>query len=142
MRAVADAAGKTLGHVRQAPQRGPRWLRWLDRRTLEVCEAPDGSLVFSLRRGWGWPGAWQLIDADGRLVGALRGRAIVDGFGQWLALVEQPDASNRGRFLAIEGHELGNYSLDGGGPRISFAPEMEGNPFAKMMLLGAILVRA
>ena len=140
VRTVADVAGQALGHVREAPPEGVRWLRWLARRTLDVCEAPDGSLVFSLRRGWGWPAGWQLIDADGRLVGALRGRTIVDGFGQLLALVEQPDAGNRGRFLAIEGHSLGEYSLEGSGPRIQFAPEMDGNPFAKMMLLGAIIV--
>ena len=142
VRAVADASGKTLGHVREAPQTGPRWLRWLGRRTLEICESPDASLVFSLRRAWGWPAGWQLIDADGRLVGALRGRAMVDGFGQLLALVEQPDTGNRGKFLAIEGHALGEYSLGNDGPRITFGPEMDGNPFAKMMLLGAILVLA
>ena len=73
VRAVVDGDGATVGFVRQQPG-GPRWLRWLNRRTLKAYETPDGSLVFALRRSWGWPAGWHIVDADERLVGRLRGR--------------------------------------------------------------------
>jgi hypothetical protein len=139
VRAVVDGDGATVGLVRQQP-RGPRWLRWLNRRTLKVYETPDSSLVFALRRSWGWPGSWHIVDADERLVGKLRGRALLDGFGQFLAAIEAPDGNGCGRFLAIEGRQLGEYVLEPEGTRVKFAEALEGNPFAKMLLLGAVLV--
>src|SRR5579862_9566298 len=92
VRTVADAEGVTVGFVRQRPGRGPRWLGWLGRRTLKAYEAPDGSLVFALRRGWGRLGGWQVLDADEQLVGTLRGRAMFDVVGDFLAAIEQMDA--------------------------------------------------
>src|SRR5262245_30360291 len=79
IRQVLDAAGVPLGFVREAALRSPRWLRWLARRTLAVHELPDASLVFALQRSWGWPSCWQVLDADDRLVGTLRGQALQDG---------------------------------------------------------------
>jgi hypothetical protein len=140
VRAITDATGTELGFIRRPPPPGSRWLRWLGRRVLEVCETPDASLVFTLRRGLGWPAGWELVDADSRLVGTLRGRAMLDGFGHLLAVIEQPDSSGRGRLLAIEGRELGDYVLSANGLRINFATELEGNPFARMLLLGALIV--
>jgi hypothetical protein len=141
LRAVVDAAGTPIGLVRQLPVRSPRWLRWLSRRVLEVYESPDNSLVFAVRRGWGWPGAWHLMDADERHVGTLRGQTMLDGFGHLLAVIETPDAKGRGRFLAIQGRELGEFAVQADGTRVTFAPAVEGNPFARMLLLAAALVR-
>src|SRR2546430_2061670 len=84
------AAGEPVGFVRQAPLRVPRWLRWLARRTLHVYELPDSSLVFGLRRSWGWPGRWHLLDAEDRLVGSLHGRALLDSLGNLLGVIESP----------------------------------------------------
>jgi hypothetical protein len=141
VRTVTDEAGATVGFARQPPPRMPRWLNWLSRRAIEVYEAPDGSLLFALRRGWGWRGSWRLFDADERLVGTLRGRVMLDGFGHFLSFVESPDAEGHARFLALEGHELGAYTQNRDATHVSFAPTLEGNPFAKMLLLGAVLVR-
>jgi hypothetical protein len=140
-RLLLDAAGQPAGVVREPTFHGARWLRWLRPRSLEVCELPDSSLVFALRRGWGWPGGWQLVDADERLVGTLHGRAMLDGFGHFLAALEPPDQRGRGRFLALEGRELGEYVLEREGTRVTFETALEGNPFAKMLLLGVVLVR-
>jgi hypothetical protein len=140
VQAIVDGAGETVGFVRQPPPRTPRWLNWLSRRTIEVYEAPDGSLVFALRRAWGWRGGWQLLDADERLVGTLRGRVMLDGFGHFLAAIEPADKAGHARFLALEGSELGEYALDRNGAQLTFAPALQGNPFAKMLLLGAVLV--
>src|SRR5262245_42885727 len=135
------AGGEQVGMVRQAAPGAPPWLGWLARRTLEVYELPDSSLVFALRRAWGWPGRWNLLDAEDRLVGTLRGRAMLDGSGNLLAVIESPDAGGRGRFLSIQGRELGEYAREREGVRVPVAAAREGNPFARMMLLGAVLVQ-
>jgi hypothetical protein len=41
----------------------------------------------------------------------------------------------------VQGRELANFVQEGATTRLSFAEEVEGNPFAKMLLLGAVLVR-
>jgi hypothetical protein len=140
VRQILDTSGVTLGLVRQDPLRWPRWLRWLAGQTLVVQELPDASLVFALRRSWGWPSCWHVLDADEKLVGTLRGRALLDGLGNLLAVIETADQQGRGRLLAARGHELANFADEGATTRITFAAEVEGNPFAKMMLLGAVLV--
>ncbi|HYV39544.1 MAG TPA: hypothetical protein VE988_27895 [Gemmataceae bacterium] len=141
MRTIADSAGAAVGFVADVKPQTSRWLRWLSPRTLEVYETPDQSLVFTLRRGWGWLTAWHLVDADDRLVGTFRGRALLDGFGHFLAVIEPPDDLGCGRFLAVEGRELGEYALEPHQTKVTFAAELEGNPFARMLLLGAVLVR-
>jgi hypothetical protein len=133
--------GDSVGFVRQTPPHLPRWLRWLERRTLQVYETPDGSLVFALRRGWGWPAGWHVLDAEERHVGTLRGRFLLDGFGHFLGALEPPDAAGRGRFLAQQGRELGHFARQADGTRVTFAAALEGNPFARMLLLGAVLVQ-
>jgi hypothetical protein len=108
---------------------------------MEVFETSDESLVFSLRRSRGWPAAWQLLDAEERVVGTLRGRALYDGFGYFLAVIEAPDHSGAGRFLSADGRILGRFQMQGEGTTVTFAPDLEGNPFARMLLLGAVLVQ-
>jgi hypothetical protein len=141
VRAVDDAAGNPLGFIRHVPVRGPRWLRWLVGRTLEAYEWPDSSLVFCLHRSWGWSGAWHVVDADGRLVGKISRRKLLDGFGSFLAVFESLDGIGSGRCLTMDGFELGDYSVADNGTRVTFAADMEGNPFAKMMLLSGVLVQ-
>jgi hypothetical protein len=140
VRSIHVPGGDMVGFVREGPLGVPRWLRWLERRELEVYEGQDSSLVFALRHNWGWPSGWHLLDAEERHVGTLRGRAIVDAFGHLLALVEPPGVRGQGRFLAVQGRELGHYTLESDATHIRFEPELEGNPFARMLLLGAVLV--
>jgi hypothetical protein len=140
VRQVLDASGVALGLVRQESLRWPRWLRWLAGQTLVVQELPDASLVFALRRSWGWPSCWHVLEADEKLVGTLRGRALLDGLGNLLAVIEAADHQGRGRLLAARGHELASFADEGVTTRVTFAAEVDGNPFAKMMLLGAVLV--
>jgi hypothetical protein len=139
-RTVTDSVGTTLGFVRRAPAHGPRWLRWLKGPRLRIVELPDSSLVFSLRWHWGWPADWQVLDADNRLVGTVRGRIVLDEFGHFLAALEPPDRTGPARILNLEGSELGECVMDSQGTRITFAASMENNPFAKMLLLAAVLV--
>jgi hypothetical protein len=141
VRPVLAPGGDEVGFVRQVPVRAPRWLHWLERRTLEVYETPDSSLVFALRRGWGWPAGWHVLDSEERHIGTLRGHALLDGFGHFLGAVEPPDWQGRGRFLAMQGRELGHYAREPDGTWVTFDAALEGNPFARMLLLGAVLVR-
>jgi hypothetical protein len=140
-RELVDNTGAIAGFIREELPNSPRWLRWFSKQVREAYETPDNSLVFTLRRGWGWLGAWHLADADDRLVGTYRGRAMLDGFGHFLAVMESPDDLGRGRFLSAEGRGLGEYVQERDGTRVTFASELEGNPFARMLLLGAVLVR-
>jgi hypothetical protein len=140
VRTVFGPGGETMGFVRQGPRRGPQWLPWLERRRLEIFETPDASLVFALRRGWGWPAGWHVLDADDRHIGTLRGRFVLDGFGHFLGAIEPPDPEGRGRFLAAQGRELGHYARIPEGTQLTFASGSEGNPFARMLLLGAVLI--
>jgi hypothetical protein len=140
VRSLYASGGEAVGFVRQSPLQAPRWLQWLERRRLEVYETPDGSLVFALRRGWGWLAGWHILDAEERHIGTLRGRALLDGFGHFLGAVEAPDGKGRGRFLAQQGRELGHYAREPEGMRVTFAAALEGNPFARMLLLGAVLI--
>ncbi len=41
----------------------------------------------------------------------------------------------------MQGRELGEYVVEREGTRVNFAPALEGNPFARMMLLGAVLAQ-
>jgi hypothetical protein len=141
VRPLLTASGEQAGFVKQAPAQWPRWLRWLERRALEVYEVPDGSLVFALRRNWGWPAAWHVLDAEDRHVGSMRGRALLDSLGHLLGVMEPPDGQGQGRFLSMQGKELGHYRCERAGTWVIFAAALEGNPFARMLLLGAVLAQ-
>jgi hypothetical protein len=141
-RSVRGISGELLGFVHQKEERKGRWLVWHGCKCLDVVEEPDESLVFSLRRGWAWLGCWDLYDADDRLVGSIRGRTVQDGCGYLLAAIEEPDAGGRGRFLSAEGRVLGQYEMQSAETKIDFAPQLEGNPFARMLLLGCLLVNS
>jgi hypothetical protein len=139
VRTVTDTAAAQLGVVRRRAV--PRWFRWLSRQSIEVLEAPDESLVFTLRRGPGWLASWQLLDAEERIVGTLRGRAVFDGFGYLLAVIEAPDHAGVGRFLSASGRILGSFEMQHDDTTVIFSQELEGNPFARMLLLGAVLIQ-
>jgi hypothetical protein len=140
VREIAGPEGSTVGFVRRPRPGLPPWLLRLARPRLKAYEAPDGSLVFTIRRSWGWRSDWKVFDADGHQVGTVRGRALLDSFGQIFAVIEQPDTAASGRFLTLEGQELGEFSSKPEGTGITFGPKQEDNPFAKMLLLGAVLV--
>jgi hypothetical protein len=141
VRHILTPGGEPVGFVRQTALRAPRWLRWFERQIQEVYETPDGSLVFTLRRGWAWPAAWHVVDAEDRHVGTLRGRAMLDGLGNFLGVIESPDSQGRGRILTMQSRELGHFAREHDVTRLTFAQALEGNPFARMLLLGAVLVQ-
>jgi hypothetical protein len=139
-RSVRAVGGEALGFVHQRDDEQSGWLGWFGRQRIDVLESPDDSLVFSLQRGRLAMAGWELFDADDRHVGTIRGRALMDGCGYLLAAVEAPDATGRGRFLSAEGRVLGEYQVKAKETTVHFAAQLEGNPFARMLLLGGLLI--
>ncbi len=133
--------GRFLGFLRPGP-------------VLEVHETEDEPLVFTIHRGWALAGRWQVYDADRRSVGKLLFgpgspiRAYLRAQNGTELMVER---GKRGveaemRLLAFQRapHELweevGKVTRCQEGLRLIFAPEVEGEPFTKMLLLAAVLV--
>lgn len=159
--AILDViSGNTLGSVRSCGA----WSRWLAPSAWDIFETEDLSHVFSLRRTWPWSPEWTVHDAEGHCVGSVLSRPprwtdlrlflsdvrrpnfdrlvetrIEDHQGRCIARV-QDDGDTR-RFLAISGTELGCLSRKPEGSELTFAPTTLENPFLRMLLLAAALVR-
>jgi hypothetical protein len=131
----APATGQLLGSVR-APLAS--WLSWLGRQSQEVLETEDDSLLMTLWRPWGLARTWEVLDAEGRRVGILYRNVLLDGSGRRVA-VAQHHSDQRGRFCDMHGGEIGTFALQDSGVLLTFSPRLEGNPFTRMILLGAIL---
>jgi hypothetical protein len=133
------ASGQRLGFVQSAPSTGWLDLRWLARRTLEVYETEDVSLLCSVVRPWGLAWTWHVLDAEERRVATVYRRLIRRGSGRPLALAEPQEPPAPGRFLDVQGRELATFALTPEGTALIFDPRMEDDPFARMALLGAVL---
>jgi hypothetical protein len=148
--------------ARWRPAAGPAWLRWLTRPVLEVYETEDESLVFAVHFTWKWAGRWTVEDADGHYVGLLwrfragwlrrrgfespgrrlrgDGMLIEEKLGRLSAVLVPPAGGNPGRFLDAGGEALADFHREQGGVRLTFADLLDGDPFARMLLLAALLV--
>jgi hypothetical protein len=138
-RRILDAATRaSLGLVRTGRPTG-FWARWLQLPSLEVCETDDLALLCRIRGHWGQPWRWSVQDADEHFVGCLDREAVTDRSGQTVA-VRQPIAGGTSeRFLSPAGVELGVREQGAEGVRLSYAVWLEGEPFARMLLLAAAL---
>src|SRR5262245_2726965 len=137
-RTVLDPGGAALGFVAQVPS-GPRWLRWLTRPHLEVYETEDASLLCTVSAaGWGRR-LHAVRDSEGRHVGTVRQWLLFDAAGRLLA---QGRAAVDGatRFVSPAGLELGAVAPCEDGTLLTLLPAVDGDPFARMLLLGATLV--
>jgi hypothetical protein len=133
-RAVFDPTANTpLGLARTRSDSARLWPRWLNRPALEVYETEDESLLCTVQRSWGWGPRWSVREADEQLVGSVRGPQVLDRLGRTLAVL------HCGRFVDSAGIELGRLERCGEGLRLSFAVWLEGDPFARMLLLAAAL---
>lgn len=159
------ASGVRLGIFRSI-SRLPRWLRWMAPKILEICETEDRSLVCTLRGSRISMPDWVVFDADGKRVGSLvyvrsaylrigaapgdvlgpravrfRGTVIEDRQGQCSALFGDTGQGANGPFLSVQGTELGNVTSGPEGRLLTFAPEVAGQPFLKMLLLATVLTK-
>lgn len=108
---------------------------------MAIFETDDESLLFILERPWGPGRAWRLRDAADRRVGFVGGPLLRDGFGQPVAEVQGPTSLRPGRFLGGQDLELATFqSLENRETHLIFRPILEGQPFTKMLLLGATIL--
>jgi hypothetical protein len=136
----AVPGGQRLGFIHH--QLGIRWplLRWLSRETLEVFETEDASLLCRVLRPCGLPWRWEVRDADERRVGLVSRRLVLDGIGRRLAVVCWSSGSASGRFFTPQGGQIGAFTRQADGTCLTFDPSLDNSPFARMALLGAVLV--
>ncbi len=138
-RQVLDAAtGEPLGFV--ARRRPASWLRWLAAPVLEVYETEDASLLCTLRGPFWKDRPWEVHDADERHVGSFDRSAVRDAYGVRLAALHRQEGGPGTAFVTPAGLELAAFAPGERGVLLAFAPAVDGNPFARMALLGAALV--
>jgi hypothetical protein len=126
--------GRPLGFVGRAAARLPWGLGWLVRPAYEVRETEDESLLFILYGPWFTQRAWEVYDAEERVVGSLRGNLIRDRYGRTLAAAEPTPGGGFG-FPEPEGEVLGTLEPVNRGHRMTFGEVLIGDPFARMLLL-------
>src|SRR5262249_17236974 len=105
---------------------------------VEVYETGDASLLLTLYQPLGWVRRWEVRDADERPVGAIRGLVLRDGEGRCLAVAQDGEPGST-RFVSPHGLELGSFTRANRGTSLTFASALEGEPFARMVVLGAAL---
>jgi hypothetical protein len=129
---------RPLGTARWRPVRWRFAPRWLARRALEVFETEDEPLLFIIKRLWGLLPKWEVCDADGNRIAVLRRNRILDVFGQpWAVVKRRQDALQ----LRGDDREFACAWTTDAGIQLEFAPELQGNPLAKMSLLATVLVQ-
>jgi hypothetical protein len=138
-RAILDAAARTPLGLARTPA-GRRAGSWFARPVVEIYETEDESLLCTVGRGW-WPaGRWLVREADGHLVGSVRGPHVEDRRGRDVAVL-RPGPDGGGPFLDTAGVELGRLEEGTDGLRLKFAVWLEGDPFARMLLLAAAVTK-
>jgi hypothetical protein len=136
---LEPGTGRLLGNARRRLSRGI-WSLGLGRRVrVDVFEAEDEPLVFTVQRLYGFSPKWEIRDADGHPVAFVRRGRILDAFGRpWARLqsVSEGIDFRAGDRLFAQARRTAEGML------IQFAPELEDHPLTKMSLLGAVLVRS
>jgi hypothetical protein len=150
---IFDAAGDV--RVGSVFELAPRLqISWLAARALAVYETEDLSLVFSVRRGRLLPLSWTVKDAYDKRVGSLiqvadlllylrANRGAPDGKRSATLSQVTNGASGQwtGRFIGRSGHELASLTVAGEGTLLNFGCRLETEPFTKMMILAATVIR-
>jgi hypothetical protein len=134
---VEPETREVLGFACWQPLALGSWWGWLQAPVLEIHEAEDEPLLFTLHRYWSLGTVWAVRDADGRAVASVRRGFVEDPLGRCLAAPEP--ASEAIHFRDLERQELGTLSREPDGLVLRFTDELRGEPFAKMALLAAAL---
>lgn len=129
---------RVLGVVRRRSVR-PAWLRWTARPVWHVLEAPDESLLMTLHGSWIWQRSCTVYDAEPRLIGALRGGRLFNHDDRFWAQSRSHSERGAGRFVSAQGLELASFHPHAQGTLLAFQPLLEGDPFAKMLVLAATI---
>ena len=135
---VADT-GVPVGSARRMSARPAIWW-WVGRTVMEVREADDEPLLFSICRRWGLWSRYDIRDADDVYVGGLRGIQVWDAFGAPLASLGADEGTGARRWVGLAGSVLAEVRADTEGTHLRFTDEASGSPFVRMVLLAAVLM--
>jgi hypothetical protein len=127
---------RSLGLARCRPARTSWGVAWLQRATVDVFEADEEPLVFTVRRLWGLSPKWEICDADGNRVALVHRGRILDTFGRHWATIE---STSDGINFCARDRQFAQARRTTNGLHMSFAPDLHEHPLTKMSLLGAIL---
>jgi hypothetical protein len=131
------ATGQFLGFARAAAPLA--WRSWLTRKTIEVFETEDASLLMTIYRPWGLRRSCEVHDAEERRVGFIYRNGLWEDCGARLADVQKLTADG-GRFISPAGAELADFEpAHPDGIRLAFHAALDRKPFARMTVLAAAL---
>ncbi len=133
---VEAATGAPLGFTRLR-RAGNLWTRWLVGPVLEVREHEDEPLLFTVRRCWSWAARHQVCDADDQVVGEFDRVHLLDRLGRLFAVRRRE--GERIVFRTAAGCAVAEAETVDETVRLSFHAVVEYEPFAKMLLLAAVL---
>jgi hypothetical protein len=136
---VDGPGGVPLGSARRRASTDLPWWRRPLWPILEVRESDDEPLLFTVRRCWSLLPRRELCDADGRRVGYLRGDALDDAWGRRVAVRSWDAERQISTFRGDHGQTLAWVEREGETVRLTFADNTVGEPFLRMLLLGAVL---
>lgn len=160
-RILCPVAGKVVGEGRDLSGFLATALRRvfgkrLTRTVVEVREKPDDSLVFNIEKIGILTSRLMVRDAMGRRVGQMEASSLTfrifekdnalfataAGPRADLRFVSDDGSRELGRITRIPSEQSGTDTADGAAEasRLSFSPELEDQPLAKMLLLAAALV--
>jgi hypothetical protein len=133
---VEAVTGAPLGFTRWRT-RGSWLTRWFLSPVLEVREHEDEPLVFTVRRCWSFAARYLVCDAEDLPVGMLDRAHLLDRLGR-LFTVRQREGE-RVVFRTTSGCPVAEAEPVAETVRLSFHATVENQPFAKMLLLAAVL---
>jgi len=153
---VRDLATESyLGFARRRWMIASGWLPWPGWPVIEVFETDDVSLLLtSFCRSWSR--TWEVVDSENKLIGCIRpqlahfphvygetnasrGLHLEDANRRAVAWLPIPRADEKGEIHGPTGQELGFWAHTEQGTELRFAGSIQGDPFAKMLILAACL---
>jgi hypothetical protein len=138
--AILEPNTRTLvGLARPGAKIGGFWKRCFGRALLAIYESEDEPLLCTLRHRWGLSSTWELRDADGHAVGRIARTGIQGPLNRYLIPVSRTNGPGTD-FFDLQGRRLAALIRQRDGRLLSFAVECKGDPFARMLMLGAALV--
>lgn len=138
---LSAATGAPLGFARRRPTPGPAWRRWFAAPVLAVHEAGDEPLLCTVQRFWWFGPFWEVRDADGHRVATVGRDAIADRWERPVAVRRRGPGGSVVWARPRDGAELAALVRGPDGVRLRFADDTAGQPFVRMALLAAALVR-
>jgi hypothetical protein len=132
---VEAAGGAPLGFTRWRP--AGRLTRLFLGPVLEVREQDDEPLLFTVRRCWRFAARHQVCDADDQPVGEFDRAQLLDRLGRLFSVRRREGA--RVVFRTPSGCPVAEAEPVEEGLRLSFHAAVDNEPFAKMLLLAAVL---